>query len=230
MPDRGDIALSPDALFLTEPACYRLLAAEGLPTPPHFIAHSPEEATEKAASLGFPVVLKVVSPQVVHKSEAGGVRVALADTDAVRQAYQAVESSVRSFRPDAVIEGMLLLPHFQGGTELIVGGLQDVQFGPTVMFGLGGIFVELLKDVSFRVAPIDQEEARQMIQEIKGYPLLSGFRGRPLLDLDALAAFLADLSGLMNRHPEIEELDLNPVFLFPKGLAVADARIKISKQ
>jgi acyl-CoA synthetase (NDP forming) len=142
-----------DAFFLTEPACYRLLAAEGLPTPPHFLATSPEDAVEKATLLGFPVVLKVVSPQVVHKSEAGGVLVSLVDADAVRQAYRSVESSVRAFRPEAVIEGMLLLPQFQGGTELIVGGLRDVQFGPTVMFGLGGIFVELLKDVSFRVAP-----------------------------------------------------------------------------
>ncbi|MEI6308627.1 MAG: acetate--CoA ligase family protein [bacterium] len=216
----------PDAFFLTEPACYRLLAAEGLPIPPHFLAHSPEEAAEKAALLGFPVVLKIVSPQVVHKSEAGGVRLALADAEAVRQAYRAVESSVHAFRPEAVIEGMLLLPQFQGGTELIVGGLRDVQFGPTVMFGLGGIFVELLKDVSFRVAPIDVAEAAEMIREIKGYPLLNGFRGRLPLDLETLAAFLADLSRLMERHPEIEELDLNPVFLFPKGLAIADARIK----
>ncbi len=219
-----------DAFFLTEPACYRLLTAEGLPTPPHYLVHSPEEAVESAASLGFPVVLKVVSPQVTHKSEAGGVRVALLDAEAVRQAYRAVESSVRAFRPEAVIEGMLLLPQFQDGTELIVGGLRDVQFGPTVMFGLGGIFVELLKDVSFRVAPIDAAEASEMIREIKGYPLLNGFRGRQPLDLEALAAFLADLSQLLDRHPEIEELDLNPVFLFPRGLAVADARIKVNKQ
>jgi acyl-CoA synthetase (NDP forming) len=217
-----------DAHFLTEPACYQLLAAEGLPTPPHFLARSPEEAVEKAALLGFPVVLKVVSPQVVHKSEAGGVRIALGNAEAVRQAYQVVESTVRAFRPDANIEGMLLLPQFQGGTELIVGGLRDVQFGQTVMFGLGGIFVELLKDVSFRVAPIDVAEASEMIREIKGYPLLSGFRGRPPLDLEALATFLAGLSQLLDRHPEIEELDLNPVFLFPKGLAIADARIRVA--
>jgi acyl-CoA synthetase (NDP forming) len=214
--------------FLSEPECYAMLEREGLPVPPHALVSSPEEAVREAARLGFPLVMKVVSPQVLHKSDAGGVRTGLANAALLREAYRQIESAVRSAVPEAEIKGMLLMPHFQEGTELIVGGLRDVQFGPTLMFGLGGIFVELLKDVAFRVAPIDAMEASEMIREIKGYPLLSGFRGRLPLDLEALAAFLADLSRLLDRHPEIEELDLNPVFLFPKGLAVADARIKMA--
>lgn len=216
--------------FLLEPECYELIAGEGVPVPPYTLVKTSGEAVQKAEEYGYPVVLKVVSHQVVHKSEAGGVQLNLANSAAVIEAFDSIVHNVKIQQPDASIEGMLVMPQFQGGIELIVGGLRDTQFGPAVMFGLGGIFVELFKDVTFRVAPFSLEEAQAMIREVKGYAILSGYRGKPPLDIDALAQLLSQVSQVMTNHDRIEELDLNPVFLFSKGLVVADARIRKSER
>jgi len=213
--------------FLTEPECYHLLIKNQFSIPPFAVCSDEEEAVLKAKEIGFPVVLKIVSPDVIHKSDSGGVHVNLKDEESVRYAYREVLENVRSNAPQAKIEGVLIQPYFQGGLEVIVGGLVDQQFGPAVMFGLGGIFIELLKDVSFRVAPFTDEEGLKMIQEVKGFPLLTGYRGREPLDIKELTFFLSKVSRFMMENPQVLELDLNPVFLFPKGLVISDARVKV---
>ncbi len=213
--------------FLTEPECYKLLRASGFAVPPFSLAQTEDEAVLAAERIGYPVVLKVVSPNIVHKSDVGGVIVNLSGEALVRNAFRTIMESISQKCSQAVIEGALIMPFYKGGLEVIVGGIIDEQFGPAVMFGLGGIFVELLKDVTFRVAPFSQEEAGRMIKEVKGYPLLSGYRGREPLDVDELASFLSKISEFLSQKNEILELDLNPVFLFSKGLAIADCRIKV---
>jgi acetyl-CoA synthetase (ADP-forming) len=216
--------------FLTEPECYILLKENGFSVPPFAVCQSEEEACLKAEEIGFPVVLKIVSPHVIHKSDAGGVMVGLTEKGSLRKAYYQVHENVRTRIPNAQIQGVLIQPFFQGGLEVIVGGLLDAQFGPAVMFGLGGIFVELLKDVTFRVAPFSEEEATKMLKEVKGYPLLMGYRGREPLDILSLASLLSKVSCFMVENPQVIELDLNPVFLFPRGFAISDARIKIRSE
>jgi acyl-CoA synthetase (NDP forming) len=213
------------ARFITEPEAIRLLEGYGIPYPEHGLARSPQEAARIADELGYPVVMKVVSPEVVHKSDAGGVVVGLGDATSVRAAYEVMVTRVRSATPDARIEGVLVCRQAAEGLEVIVGALDDATFGPTVMFGLGGIFAEVLKDVSFRVIPLELRDAEEMLQEIKGYPVLSGARGQSGCDLHAAAELLLSVSRLVTEHAEIKELDLNPVRLYERGLLVLDARV-----
>ncbi|MGB9834935.1 MAG: acetate--CoA ligase family protein [bacterium] len=213
--------------FLTEPECYQWLKENGLPVPPFAFCRNEEEACSMAQKIGFPVVLKIVSPDVIHKSDAGGVMIGLSEEESLKRAYCQVIENVKSRIPSAQIQGVLIQPFFQGGLEVIVGGLFDAQFGPAVMFGLGGIFVELLKDVTFRIAPFDEGEAMKMIMEVKGFPLLQGYRGRTPLDIRSLASLLSKISRFMDENPQVLELDLNPVFLFTKGYVISDARMKV---
>jgi acyl-CoA synthetase (NDP forming) len=213
------------ARSLAEPEAIQLLEEYGIPYPEHGLAGDPQTAVRIADGLGYPVVIKVVSPDVVHKSDAGGVVVDLQDGESVRTAYEAMIGAVREAVPKARIEGVLVNKQAPEGLEVIVGALHDATFGPTVMFGLGGIFTEVLKDVSFRVAPLESRDVEEMVREIKGYPLLSGARGQPAYDVNAVTELLLAVSRMVTDHEEIEELDLNPVRLYERGLLALDARV-----
>jgi acyl-CoA synthetase (NDP forming) len=211
--------------FLLEPEAVKLLEKYDVPYPEHALAHSAEEAIECAGRLGYPVVLKVVSPQVIHKSDVGGVLPGLADALQVHQGFDRIHASVRSHMPEAHIEAVLVCKQAPPGLEVIIGALEDPCFGPTVMFGLGGIFAEVLRDVVFRLAPLRRLDALEMIHEVKGYPLIAGLRGQKPCDEEALVELLLAVSKLVIEHPEIKELDLNPVRLYERSLSVLDARV-----
>jgi acyl-CoA synthetase (NDP forming) len=211
--------------FLPEPEAVVLLEKYDVPYPEHALAHSADEAVDCASRLGYPVVLKVVSPDVIHKSDLGGVLTGLADAPQVSAGYHHILTSVRSYKPEAQIEAMLVCRQAPPGLEVIVGALQDPCFGPTVMFGLGGIFAEVLRDVVFRLAPLRRMDALEMIHEVKGYPLIAGLRGQKPSDEEALIALLIAVSKMAIEHPEIKELDLNPVRLYERSLLVLDARV-----
>jgi acyl-CoA synthetase (NDP forming) len=191
------------------------------------LAKNEKEASEYADQIGYPVVLKIVSPDIIHKSDAGGVILNLKTSTEVNIAYKKIIENAKKYKADAKIIGVLIQEMAPQSTEVIVGAIKDPQFGQTVMFGLGGIFVELLKDVNFRVAPINTEDAKEMITQLKAFPLLNGYRNTPPADIDALAEILCRVSRLIMENPEIKELDLNPVMAYPKGAKTVDARIII---
>ncbi|MGD9405594.1 MAG: acetate--CoA ligase family protein [Anaerolineae bacterium] len=214
--------------MLPEPDAAALLAEYGIAYPEHAYVHNAREAAEAAGQLGYPVVLKVVSPEAIHKSDVGGVVLNVHDASSVLQAYEAIVRSVRTHKADAEVPGMLVCRQAPPGLEVIVGGLQDAIFGPALMFGLGGIFAEVLEDVTFRIAPIGPGDAKEMIQEIRGYPLLAGTRGQVGYDVEALADLLLAVSRMMAERAEIQELDLNPVRVYEQGLLALDARILLA--
>jgi len=189
------------------------------------MAKSEEEAAEFAGQIGFPVVLKIVSPDILHKSDAGGVMVNLKNTAEVRSAYGKILENAKKYNSAAKIVGVLVQEMAPQSTEVIVGAIKDPQFGQTLMFGLGGIFVELLNDVTFRIAPITQEDAHEMVIKVKAYPLLKGYRNTPPADIDAIINVLLNTSKLVMDYPEIKELDLNPIMAYEKGAKTVDARI-----
>jgi acetyl-CoA synthetase (ADP-forming) len=189
------------------------------------LAKSEEEAAEFAGQIGFPVVLKIVSPDIIHKSDAGGVMVNLKSAVEVRNAYGKILENAKKYNSAAKIVGVLVQEMAPQSTEVIVGAIKDPQFGQTLMFGLGGIFVELLNDVTFRVAPITQEDAHEMVIKVKAYPLLKGYRNTPPADINAIINVLLNTSKLVMDYPEIKELDLNPIMAYEKGAKTVDARI-----
>ena len=189
------------------------------------LAKNEAEAVELSTSIGFPVVLKIVSADIIHKSDVGAVVVDIKNAKEVRNAYRQILDNVKKHNPGAKITGMLIQEMAPKGTEVIVGAIKDPQFGPALMFGLGGIFVEVLKDVTFRVAPVAEDEAAEMIQEVKAYPLLKGYRNTPPSDLKAITKILVNTSRLVMDHLEIKELDLNPIMVYEKGAKTVDARI-----
>jgi len=216
---------------LTEPEAKEVFAAYGLPVPKGKIAKTADEAVEIAKSVEFPVVMKIVSPQIIHKSDAGGVKVNLKNEEEVRKAFNEILENATRYDPNADIHGVYVQHMEPMGTETIIGCVNDVQFGPTVMFGLGGIFVEILKDVTFRIAPFSKEEAMDMIKEIKGYGVLKGARGEKPRDVEAIADAVSRLSQLVwDFRDEIKEVDANPVIVYEKGLSVVDARIILNKK
>ena len=214
---------------LPEPEAAALLGEYGIAYPKHAYVQSAGEATEAAERLGFPVVLKVVSPDAIHKSDLGGVVLGIEEVDGLAQAYESIINSVRMHKANAEIPGMLVCQQAPPGLEVIVGGLQDLMFGPALMFGLGGIFAEVLEDVTFRVVPIERADAQEMLQEIRGYPLLAGTRGHGGYDIEALVDLLLSVSRLMAERTEIQELDLNPVRVYEQGLVALDARILLAE-
>lgn len=214
--------------LLSEVESKAALAEAGVRVTPAALARSREEAAELAEAAGFPAALKVVSADVPHKSDVGGVRLGLADRADVLAAHDAIMAAVAAARPDAAIEGVAVQPMAPPGVEVIVGVTADAQFGPVVMFGLGGVMVEVMGDVAFRLAPLGAGDARDMIDEIKGRPALDGARGRPPADLAALAETLERVSAFAAAHPEVHELDLNPVIASPGGAVAADARIVLA--
>ncbi|MCW4008308.1 MAG: acetate--CoA ligase family protein [Candidatus Bathyarchaeota archaeon] len=189
------------------------------------LAKTAEEAINFAEQIGFPVVLKIVSPDIIHKSDAGGVMVNLKTAAEVRSAYGKILENAKRYNSTARIVGILVQEMAAPSTEVIVGAVKDPQFGQTLMFGLGGIFVELLKDVTFKVAPITREDAQEMVTKVKAYPLLKGYRNTPPTDIDAIVNILLSTSKLVMDHPEIKELDLNPILVYEKGAKTVDARI-----
>ncbi len=211
--------------FMLEPEAVKLLEKYDVPYPEHALAHSAEEAVECASRLGYPVVLKVVSPQVIHKSDVGGVLAGLADAQQVHDGFERIVTSVCSHIPAAHFDAILVCKQAAAGLEVIVGALHDPCFGATVMFGLGGIFAEVLRDVVFRLAPLRRQDAIDMVHEVKGYPLIAGLRGQAPCDQEALVALLLAVSKMAVEHPEIQELDLNPVCLYQRSLSVLDARV-----
>ena len=222
-----DECLKKGTTYLGELEGLDLLKCYGFNTLETRLATNADEAVSIAEDIGLPVVMKIVSPQIIHKSDADGVRVGLVTGDEVRQAYDDIVNNARAFDPEATIRGVLVQKLAPGGVETIIGMNRYPVFGPLLMFGLGGVFVEVFKDVVFRLAPISRNSARRMIRSITGIKLLQAFRGRPETDMGALEKALVALSDLSINHPEIMELDINPLLVHEKdkGLTVADCRI-----
>jgi len=210
---------------LTEIESKELLKAAGIDVVDTRLAKSKEEAISISRKLGFPVVLKIASPDIVHKSDAGGVRLGLETASEVGKAYDQILPAVKRSFPEARIHGVAVQKMARPGVEVIIGMSQDAQFGPVLMFGLGGILVEVLKDVSFRIVPLSRRDAAEMLREIKGYPLLEGYRGQEAVDISCLEELLIKVSDFVEQNPEIMELDLNPIFAYSDGAVAVDARV-----
>ena len=243
-PERGIKALAqvlerktlnaPQKPTLTVPATGRQLplhqafsriAEQGLPCTTFALANSQAAAVKIAQEQGFPVALKISSPDILHKSDVGGVHLNLSSAEAVEDAYDDLLAAVNNNCPESQIDGVLVSKMAPPGMEVIVGMNRDPQFGPIILFGLGGIMVEIFQDVSIRLLPLTQDEALSMIREIKGYSLITGYRGQPAVDEQALADCLLTVARLAEGSPDIVEIDLNPVFAYPNGIQVADVRM-----
>jgi acyl-CoA synthetase (NDP forming) len=211
--------------YLLEPEAKTICMEYGIPVTTFRVAKTAEEAVKFADEIGYPTVLKIVSPDVIHKFDVGGVLLNLKRPEDVRDAYKKILENMKEHKPEAKIRGVLVQEMVPSSTEVIVGSTKDPQFGPALMFGLGGIFVEVLKDVTFRIAPITEQDAREMIIEIKAYPILKGYRGQPPADIDAIVRILLNTSKLVMDHLDIKELDLNPIMVYEKGAKTVDARI-----
>jgi acetate---CoA ligase (ADP-forming) subunit beta len=210
---------------LTEIEAKLILGEAGIACTDTRLAEDKAKAVALSEEIGYPVVLKVSSVEITHKSDAGGVKVNLKDGAAVEAAYDEIMTSCKAAYPEADIEGVAVQGMAKMGTEIIMGMIRDDSFGPVVMFGLGGVLVEVLKDVSFRIVPIEKSDAVEMIDEIQGKKLLEGYRGQDPVDIAYLQEMLVKLSDFVDRTPGIEEIDMNPLFAYSKGAAVVDARI-----
>jgi 4-hydroxybutyryl-CoA synthetase (ADP-forming) len=213
---------------LVEEEGYEVLAAYGFTTPKTVLADSAERCVDASNSIGYPVVMKIASQDIIHKSDAGGVKVGLASDEQVRTAFNTILQNAKTYKQDANIKGVLVQEMVRTGKEIILGAKQDPIFGPLVMFGLGGIYVEVLRDVVFRLAPIDENEASRMVHSIKTINLLKGVRGEKPSDLGALVDSLQRLSQLVTEFPEIEEFDINPLLVLEEGKGVRTVDVRIS--
>jgi acetyltransferase len=213
---------------LTPYQALTLIAEEGLPCTGFGQADSPDSAVKIAREQGFPVAVKISSPDILHKSDVGGVRLNIGFPEAVEKAYEDIMSSVRSTELQAQVGDVLVSKMAPPGLEVIVGMNRDPQFGPVILFGLGGIMVEIFQDVSLRLLPLTMDEALSMIQEIKGYGLIAGYRGQPPVDENALADCLLAVARMAENNPELIEIDLNPVVAYPDGILVVDGRIIVT--
>jgi len=214
--------------FLMEDESKEVLEAYGISTTRELFAVNEDEAVKSAEKIGFPVVLKVYSPEIVHKSDVGGVFIGLKTVGEVTEAYRKIMENVSMKRPEAKVLGILVQEMVPKGYEVIVGAIRDAQFGPVLMFGLGGVFVEVLKDVSFKLAPLSKKEALEMIKETKGFKVLEGYRGEEPADLDALAEVIIKVGKITADLHEVVEIDINPLIVHAKGLIAVDARIVLS--
>ena len=210
---------------LLETEAKELLREYGIPVPDFKLIKSEEEIIGLAKEINFPIVMKIVSPDIIHKTDTGGVKINIKDEKEAKLAYQEIIFKTKKYNKEARIEGVIVYSIVPQETEIIVGMMKDPHFGPVIMFGLGGIFVEVLKDISFRVLPIEERDAREMITEIRGYEILKGARGNPPRDIQAIKEVLMKVSQLTMENPEINEIDLNPIFVFEKGLQIVDARM-----
>jgi len=216
---------------LLEEEGYKVLEAYGFSIPKKHLAQNEEECTRAVQEIGYPVVMKIASPEIVHKSDAGGVKIGLRNEDEIRQAFRAIISNAKKYKPDAKIDGILVQEMIKSGKETILGAKFDPIMGPLIMFGLGGIYVEVLKDVVFRLAPLEEREATKMIESVKTINLLKGVRGERPHDLGAIRESLQRLSQLITDFQEIEELDVNPLLVLEdgKGVRAIDIRISLKK-
>ncbi len=214
--------------MLTEPEGYDLLESHGIPVPPHRVVTSAGDARAAAELIGYPVVMKIVSPDIVHKSDVGGVITGIESPDDAEAAYRTIIQNAATRAPDAEITGIIVEKHMPAGLEVLIGGKTDPSFGKVITFGLGGKLVELLQDVAIRVLPATEDDIRAMIREIEGYRLIRGYRGEGPRDEEALIRILSDMARLFAGDPEIREFDLNPVILYEDGASVVDARIIVS--
>ncbi len=231
-----ETARSEGRTFVLEHEAKDIMKAYDIPIPPYDTATTADEAVEKAKKIGFPVVLKILSKDILHKSDAGGVKINLRDEGAVRKAFDEIMENAREYGKEKGIEvdlsrGVFISSFAESGTEVIVGVTRDPQFGHALMFGLGGIFVEVLKDVTFRLIPLTENDAYEMINEIKAAKILQGVRGQSPRDVDALVKVIMSVSKMIDENPEIKELDCNPTFVYEKGKGalVVDARILIDE-
>jgi len=214
-----------DRKVLTVYESKKALEREDFPVNKFELARSKDEALEIAQSLGFPLVAKIVSAQIVHKTDIGGIVVGIRDQDELIEAYDRITAATQEKAPEAKVDGILLEQMVTDGVEIIIGSTIDPVFGRILMFGLGGVFVEVLKDVSFRLVPLTRYDAKEMIEEIKAAKVLDGFRGRPPTDKDAIVDLILKTADFLQAHDDITELDLNPVFALEKGVSIVDARI-----
>ena len=211
--------------FLLEHEAKNVCKEYDIPVTQLKIAQTVEEAANYSKEIGYPTVFKILSPDVIHKFDVGGVMLDINSPEDAKIAYNQIIQNVKTHKPNAKINGILIQEMAPASTEVIVGAIKDPQFGPTIMFGLGGTFVEVMKDVSFRIAPITEEDAKEMITEIKAYPILQGYRGQSRRDLEEITKILLNTSRLVVDFLEIKELDLNPVMVYSKGAKTVDARI-----
>ncbi len=210
-----------DETVLTEFESKELLEEIGIQVPTQALTTSKEETIKAIEKIGFPIVLKLIAEDIIHKSDTGAVKLNLKSREDVEQAYDELISIPSQKEKKISVQKMADEPI----TELIIGMTTDPQFGPALMFGIGGILVELLEDVSFRIAPVTEYDCREMIKEIKGFPILDGYRGKPKADINAIVDVLMKISELVIKYEEIKEMDLNPVFIYEQGLICVDARI-----
>jgi acetyl coenzyme A synthetase (ADP forming)-like protein len=220
-----DSARAATRTSLTAPEARAICDAYGIAVPKEGVATSAADAAKLAVSIGFPVVMKIVSPQILHKTEAGGVVVGVASTAAAQEAYNTIVANAKKYDPKASIDGVQVQQMLAGGQEVIIGAVTDPAFGKLVAFGLGGVLVEVLKDITFRLAPATREDALSMLDSIAAAEILRGVRGAPAVDRESLATMIVNVSQLVNDFPEISELDLNPVFATPQGATAADVRV-----
>jgi len=224
-----DEARSEGRTVLTEIEAKQLIEQAGISVVDTKLATSKEEAISISRKFGFPVVLKIASPDIVHKTDVGGVKLGLETAKQVGKAYEDILQAVRQKHPQARIQGVAVQRMARPGVEVIIGMSKDDQFGPVIMFGLGGIMVEVLKDVSFGIVPLAKRDAAEMIREINGYPLLEGYRGQEAVDVSHLEELLLRVSEFVEQNPEISELDLNPIFAYSDGAVAVDARVVLEK-
>ncbi len=222
-------ALRENRKSLLESEAREICRAYGMPTPDFIVARNASEAVEAAEKVAFPVVLKIMSPDILHKSEARGVLLDLRSRDEVERGYQQVIDNTKVYNDNARVEGVIVQHMAPKGLEVIVGGIRDSQFGPTILFGLGGIFVEVLKDVTFRVAPLEELDSREMIKEIRSYPVLKGIRGLPAADEEAIVRIIQGTSRLMLENSCVGQIDLNPIMVYGTGANIVDARVILTE-
>ena len=213
--------------MLSEAEGYQLLREFGVPAPKFEIVKSAEEAAKAGAGIGFPVVMKIISPQIIHKSDAGGVIVGVTGKDAARDAYNKIVESAKAYNPDAKIEGIIVEEMANPGLELILGGKTDPAFGKVITFGMGGTLVELMKDVTLRILPVDEEDIRTMVKEINAYPLISGYRGMKPKDEETLVEIIKNVARFFEENANVKEFDINPLRLYEEGACAVDARVII---
>jgi acyl-CoA synthetase (NDP forming) len=218
-------ALKEKRTVLTEIESKQLMSEAGMPVIESMLAKTKAQAIAMSKKLGFPVVLKIVSPDIIHKSDSGGVKLGLSNSAQVGRAYSEIMAAAKKSNPRAKIHGVSVQKMAKPGVEVIMGMSKDAQFGPVLMFGLGGVFVEVLKDVAFRIVPLVRRDASQMIREIKGYPVLEGYRGQEPANITVLEDLLLKLSDFIDKTPEIKELDLNPILAYSDGAVAVDARV-----
>lgn len=212
---------------LFESEAMDVLKEYGIQVLEYRLAKTEKEAVVKANEIGYPVVMKIVSRDILHKTDYGCVKLNLRNKEEVKKAYNDILNNAQKNNKHVRIEGIIIYPMAHQGIEVIIGITDDEQFGKAIMFGLGGIFVEILKDVSFRIVPLSKEDASEMIRETKGYDLLSGARGDYPKDIESIVDTILKISTLVSDYPEIKEMDLNPIYVYKKGVKVLDARILV---